>query len=723
MTDEFIGQNIGGYEVRALIGQGGMARVYLARQQSMNRQVALKVLPRQFMSDDTYLQRFEREVKIVSQLEHRNIIPVYDYGTYDGQPYIVMRYMPSGSVDDMLHREGPLPPEKILHVLGQIAPALDYAHSKDVLHRDLKPSNVLMDDDGGAFITDFGIARVTGEVGPAITTQGVVGTPSYMSPEQAQGKPLDGRSDLYSLGVMLFEVSTGRRPFEAETAYSIAVMQVTTPPPPPRSLNPALSTAIESVILKALRKHPDERYPTAAALYEAFKLAIERPLAVYDTEPNFKTAVASQPNPPSPPPVVIAPPSVAPPISASPQQPVAPVYPSQSVRPVTRRKRSSAWPNMLLGGALGCGMLLVVALVALLAISFLISSLGATANGANGSMTAPVTEDAAFTLDPTSEAARETLVAIDQVNAEATRAMQTRAALLPSPTRLDPVGVRASPTLAAELEDARGTLVYTARRGEPPRFQIVALDLATGLETLLTQDDSDNSYPIPSPDGQWIAFQSNRDGDFDIYVMDRQGRSLRAISRNSVFDRLPAWSPDGEWIIYSSDTRGDGTFDLVRTRLDGSETEIVYSNGQRLSHPRYSPDGTAIVFTLGPDPGDARTWEIARLDLATGTVALLTQNSARDASPAWSPDGSRILYVTQTDRDNAIAIMNPDGSESRIIHDSSGSDWSAAFSPDGRFIVVTSDASGRDELYLLRLDTEVVQQLTFTGASSAQWIP
>lgn len=139
MSDEFIGAVVNGYEVLSLIGVGGMARVYLARQQSMNRQVALKVLPMQFVSDDTYLQRFHREVKIVSQLEHAHIVPVYDYGEYQGQPYIVMRYMAGGSVDDMLNK-GAIPLARIATILAEIAPALDHAHAKGVLHRDLKPS-------------------------------------------------------------------------------------------------------------------------------------------------------------------------------------------------------------------------------------------------------------------------------------------------------------------------------------------------------------------------------------------------------------------------------------------------------------------------------------------------------------------------------------------------------------------------------------------------------
>ncbi|MFC1961331.1 serine/threonine-protein kinase, partial [Chloroflexota bacterium] len=266
LADQLLGQHFGGYDILEEVGRGGMAVVYKARQVSMNRIVAVKVLPSQFVNDDTFRARFEREVNIVARLEHRAIVPVHDYGENENMPYIVMRYMGGGNVDDLLMRS-PLDYDRAAHILAQVADGLDYAHSKGVLHRDLKPSNILLDEGEDAYLTDFGIASLVG--GSKITTDGVVGTPAYMSPEQAQGLTLDGRSDVYGLAVLAFEMMTGRRPYEAETPYGIAVKHVTAAVPSARNANPDLSTSIDSVLQRGLAKNRAERYQTAAAFADA----------------------------------------------------------------------------------------------------------------------------------------------------------------------------------------------------------------------------------------------------------------------------------------------------------------------------------------------------------------------------------------------------------------------------------------------------------------------
>lgn len=716
--DELIGKIIGGYQILSRIGEGGMATVYLARQQSMNRQVALKVLPKQYLKDDTYLQRFEREVNIVSQLEHRHIVPVYDYGEYDGQPYIAMRYMPSGSVDDLIKKQGLLPIEMTLNILSQIASALDYAHNRDVLHRDLKPSNVLIDDDGGAFITDFGIARVLGEQGRAITTHGVVGTPAYMSPEQAQGKELDGRSDVYSLGVMLFEMATGRRPFESETPYSIAVMQVTTPPPSPRKLNPMISPAVEFVILKSLHKQKEYRYPNALALLDALKTAIERP-----------HLITPEPEAPQ---ITIATPQPIPSFQASSSSVSRPALVQSS--PYTKSKRrQNPLLSALIGGTIGCGLLGLVLALAFLALSFFLpdtlSNLLDNPTGtASPEIAVSVSPDANAsqtpTLDATSETARQTLVARNQTNDSTATVVIRQTQEATRTSGIAPVGLQGTPILNNALRDISGSLIFADIRSEGETMELVSVNLSTWIETQLTQDpDAENSYPIASPDGRWIAYQSNRDGDFEIYIVNSFGGQRRQLTYNTRTDRLPSWSPDGQWILFSSDVNGNENYDLRRISFDGNVEEEVFSNGQRNSHARYSPDGRFIIFTTGADPRNAATWEIARLDTETGETRLLTNNNVRDASPVFSPDGNTILYITYTGTSNAIATMSLNGQSQRILYDTDMNEWAASYSPDGLYISFTAEVDGRDQVFLMTAEGTEAQQITSIGGLYASWIP
>jgi serine/threonine protein kinase len=717
VTDDLIGKQIGGYEILNVIGRGGMATVYRAHQVSMNRHVALKVLPRQFINDDTYLQRFNREVKIVAQLEHRNIVPVHDYGEHDGQPYIAMRYMSGGSVDDMLNN-GPLDADAILKIIEQIAPALDYAHTKNVLHRDLKPSNILLDDDGGAYLTDFGIARILGEQSATnITTQGVVGTPSYMSPEQAQGHPLDNRSDIYSLGVTIFEMATARRPFESDTPYSIAVLQVTAPPPSPREFNGELTLAFEQVIYKTLSKNREGRYSTSEILVEALKRAIDPPASIHDTQPNLRR----QPQPAAPPPVQQQPAQVAPAYTSYTPPPPSQVMttPPESATGwyVPRRKprSSNMWMNAAIGMLIGCGLLTMLVIVLALLVGQIQGGSAATPPSPTTAPEDTNPEDRIAPLDPTSDAARQTLLPDDFGALIAPTAENADA----TPSVL-PVGVRPTATLDPEVNAVGGRLVFFAERDD--NFELYMLDLRTGAESQLTDNASPDSYPSVSPDGRFVVFQSNRDGDIDIFVLEIETSNLRQITDNTIWDRLPSWSPDGERIVFSSDTRNDETFDLYSIRPDGTDLQPVLSNGARNSHARWSTDGRYIVFTTGATD-EADSWEIARLDLETGETVNLTDNDSADWSPNFSPDGQAIVYLTRGSGRAAIASMDINGGQRRIIYDGPGYEWGASFSPDGSHVTFTSDISGSDELYMVTTDGEDLQQLTSQGGQFAAWIP
>ena len=270
--DDLIGRQIGHYEILRELGRGGMATVYLARQTSMNRHVAIKILPREFLHDPQFIERFKREVQLVADLEHPHILPVYDFGEIDRIPFIVMRYLAGGTLLDMVIDS--LPPLKaLIRPVEQVCSALDFAHGEGIIHRDLKPSNILLDERGNAYLSDFGIAQIMQDAG-RLTGSAVIGTPAYMSPEQAEGRPLDARADVYSLGVVLFEMVTGREPFQADTPMAMLLKHITEPMPSPRAYRPDLPPGVEQVILRATMKDPGGRYPSTLAFAEAFERAV-----------------------------------------------------------------------------------------------------------------------------------------------------------------------------------------------------------------------------------------------------------------------------------------------------------------------------------------------------------------------------------------------------------------------------------------------------------------
>jgi tRNA A-37 threonylcarbamoyl transferase component Bud32 len=270
------GQMLGPYRIMNQIGKGGMANVYKAYQASVDRYVAIKVLPTQLAESKEFAIRFHQEARIIAMLEHSHILPVFDYGETDGIAYFVMRYLEAGTLKDKMESGRPLPLNEIDRIFTQLAEALSYAHSHGVVHRDLKPANALIDSFGNVFLTDFGIAKLLESASPRLTqTDAVMGTPAYISPEQAQGQTVDQRSDIYSLGIILYEMVTGSVPFIADTPLAVLFKHITDPLPLPSKVKPDVPEAIEKVILKALAKNPQDRFATASDFIEAWKSALE----------------------------------------------------------------------------------------------------------------------------------------------------------------------------------------------------------------------------------------------------------------------------------------------------------------------------------------------------------------------------------------------------------------------------------------------------------------
>ena len=284
-------QKIGRYEVETEIGRGGMAVVYCAHDPRFNRSVAIKVLPRDLLANPEFRTRFEREAHTIAALEHPAIVPVYDYGEEDGQPYLVMRYMPGKSLEEHL-KQGVMPLSEAARLISRLAPALDKAHTKGIVHRDLKPGNILFDQDGEPYLSDFGIVKLT-ESTITLTRGGIVGTPAYMSPEQGMGeKSIDGRSDIYSMGVILYQMLSGKVPFEAKTPTAQILMHINTPVPYIIDLRSDLPSAIQRIIERAMAKKREDRYKTMRALAEALEALVEsETILPAKTSPGLKTFI------------------------------------------------------------------------------------------------------------------------------------------------------------------------------------------------------------------------------------------------------------------------------------------------------------------------------------------------------------------------------------------------------------------------------------------------
>ncbi len=308
------GKTIGPYRLLELIGHGGMAAVFKAYDLKADREVALKILAPSLAQDPRFTKRFVREAKVVLQIKHPNIVPVWDFGLQDEYFYFVMPYLKLGTLADRLQRT-PLSPQETSRIMAQVCSALDAAHRNGVVHRDIKPSNILLDENGNALLTDFGVAQ-TSDSTVSLTGSALLGTPAYVSPEQARGDPTDARSDQYSLGIILFLIATGQLPFEADTPIGIAIKHVQEPLPLPRSVNPRVPPALERVILKATAKDPADRFETIAEFNAAFQAALAHAL-----------------DPSQPAPQVIVPPSAQ---ATSPFGRVAPSAP-------TRRSRAPLW--------------------------------------------------------------------------------------------------------------------------------------------------------------------------------------------------------------------------------------------------------------------------------------------------------------------------------------------------------------------------------------------
>ncbi|MDP9342611.1 MAG: Stk1 family PASTA domain-containing Ser/Thr kinase [Actinomycetota bacterium] len=348
----------GRYRVEGLLGSGGMAQVYRGTDTVLSRTVAIKVLSSDYARDPAFVERFRREAQAAARLNHPTVVSVYDSGSDGGVHFIVMEFVAGRTLADVLAAEGPLPPERAAAISARVAEALSFAHEAGLVHRDVKPGNVMITEQGDVKVVDFGIARAAS--GQTVTqTTSILGTASYLSPEQAEGKPVDGRSDIYSLGIVLYELLTGRVPFTGSSPVAVAYRHVTEEPVPPSAVRPGVPPALEAITLRALAKDPAQRYQSAELMRSDLEAVARAGAAASATavgEPDTERLDRDR--------TATLPPVVAP-----------PTQPSPAGRPPARRR---AWPFVLAAVA-------VLAIVALIVVGLLGGNGGPIRHASGGS--------------------------------------------------------------------------------------------------------------------------------------------------------------------------------------------------------------------------------------------------------------------------------------------------------------------------------------------------
>lgn len=629
-----IGETVGPYKITSYLGQGGMATIYRAKQLTLDRDVALKVIHPALKDDQSFIMRFKREASIVAKLNHPNIVPVYDFGEFEGVSYIVMRFIEGQTLKDVLSDKR-LGTKQILDILRPVADALGYAHSRGVLHRDVKPSNVLIDTEGNVYLADFGLARLGHSGESTLSQEMIIGSPQYISPEQGRGEQADDRSDIYSLGVVVYEMFTGRVPFAGDTPYTMILGHINDPLPPPRQFNSKINPAIEQVIAKALAKDKEKRFRTVRELMRALDNAARGPID--DNEPAA--------------PIVIAPskPAVANPIT--------------EIIARVRNGFENRQPFALAvaGIAVLC-LLLVCLMVAASSLGNRLPFLAGILPGQNAATRTiarpPTTPTPSGPPNPTSAGSIQptaTLVAIIPGTNP------------PSPTR---------PALA------RGRIAYTIATDPAAEQHAVWVANADGTSPHLVAEFS--MWPALAPDGLQIAYYKMK-SDNGIFIANLDGGNAhRVISGSDVC--CVQWSPDGKRLVYFKGNLKQTGMILIAA-LDGS---LIQEVGPGFN-PSWARDSSRLAYA-GCAPNSTQCG-IFVYDLRTRTAHQITRDNG--GNPQWSPTSDRIVYRADDGKGHTnVFVMDSEGTDRKQLTNGTSNDGQPDWSRDGNMIYWRTDQSG-----------------------------
>lgn len=672
--------SFGKYEIMRQVGRGGFATVYLARDTTLKREVALKLLHPYYATEPEMAQRFLEEAQTAANLSHPNIITVFEVGDLDGQLFLAMEYIAGGALQNRLEQAGPLGLEETVAILSGIADALDYAHDRGLVHRDIKPANILLkpprQNRPWPVLTDFGLVKALSHSTSLTRSGAILGTIEYMAPEQIDSdrrQEVGPASDLYALGIVAYHMLTGQVPFSGSTVQVING-HLNKQPPAPAEVRADLPASVSAAILRAIAKAPGDRFPSATAFVEDLQAAA-RPLP--------PPAPVPLPVAPSPRPVVTPPPPRPQPQPPQPEPssqeppPLVPAKPRPQPQPGPDRNRLP-----ILAGA---GALIVVLLVLL----YLLRGRGGEQAG-QPSPTAAPTAVATQAVAPTA-AATQAAIAV-------ATATEVAANYTPAPT---PTSAAAPPPTFT------GSLVFTRNTGSGVEDnEIYRYDFASGQTIRLTNNNFDDHIPRWSPDGSLIAFTSNRSGvagAYDIWTMYPDGSNQQVYLSTSAWDDFAAWEPTGQKLL-------------------------VRGSGRKLAGPNGYQQLVAVELAFVTT---ATTQGIANAEIfvgGPGATAQQTYNVGRDEWPSWSFDGSAVIYGSERNGDMDIyrLTVGLPPSEPQALYISEADENQPAWSPiddEIAFILRAKESDAFGHLMLGTAGAGPTVVLTDAFARDPVWAP
>lgn len=615
------------YTMLEQIGKGEMSQVYMARNQKSGTLVAVKILKNNLLDpDQNHIDSFFNSgVKIIQTLDHPNIVRLLDYGKNKGRYYLIYEYIEGISLASYMAQNKRLSLTAIEQISVQILKALAYAHSKYILHRDIKPQNILITSEGKVKITDFGIPYTFSSWinNPVDSFKGY--SPAYISPEQADRKNTDNRSDIYSFGIVLFQMLAGQLPFKSDTREELIRQHLTQAPPDIKSFNRAVPDHLAYIVAKCIVKDPKGRFSN---VLEIVKLLKSGKLSKTATPPANEPALKSE------------------------------------VKKLTKKTKII--------------ISIVSALILLLAIIIPVVTsqanreepLGIIKEGANEPVvieeaveetkevaaekeeeTEIIPEESiGIILDPdkswiafTGESGEESNIYIMDIEGE----------------DLIQITDNNSIDFALSWSPDGKKLAFTSDRDG--NYEIYIMDYNGENQKRLTNDKAWDSLPCWSPDGSKIAFRSNRDGDTEIYTMESNGENIMKLTNNNSDDGSPSWSPDGSKIVFTSDR--DGGAEIYLMDLDGNNIVKLTDNSKEDAFPSWSPDGSMIVYTSVYD----EYINIDVMDSNGKNKKRLTDGDTLDLMPSWSPDSSKIAFNSNIDGDFNIYTIDSNGNNLKKI--------------------------------------------------------